>query len=253
MMRHLEAEWLDALPAQDRRAQASRRDLRRLNILMGQAELMAAALRARGHPGPRTIVDLGGGDGSFMLRVARKLARACPRNVGIGFRTRTCASENDWRDIRIVSIDRGPLVSEQTRSAFAALGWRIEPVTMDAFDFLEFGERVDAVAVNLFLHHLPEVALRRLFVLAAARTDLLVACEPRRALLPLLTSKLLWLIGCNDVTRHDAVLSVRAGFRGGELSALWPPDAGWLVEEGAAGLFSHRFIACRVRTCANEA
>jgi hypothetical protein len=34
--------------------------------------------------------------------------------------------------------------------------------------------------------------------------------------------KLLWLIGCNAVTRHDAAVSMRAGFIRQELSALWP-------------------------------
>jgi hypothetical protein len=227
MIRQLEAEWLDALPAQDKRAQASRRDLRRLNILMGQVGLMASALRACARSVPRTIVDLGGGDGSFMLRVAQKLS-------------------GDWRGVRVISVDRGAVVSDETWRTFAALGWRIESVTMDVFDFLELGEHADAITVNLFLHHLTEDDLRRLFTLAAARGNLLVACEPRRALFPLVATRLLWAIGCNDVTRHDAFLSVRAGFRGRELSALWPVDAGWLVEEGAAGLFSHRFIARRL-------
>jgi hypothetical protein len=47
------------------------------------------------------------------------------------------------------------------------------------------------------------------------------------------------------VTRHDAVLSVRAGFAGRELSALWPSADGWKLEERRAGLFSHLFVAHR--------
>jgi hypothetical protein len=47
------------------------------------------------------------------------------------------------------------------------------------------------------------------------------------------------------VTRHDAVISVRAGFAGRELSALWPDRDRWLVIEGPAGRFSHRFVAQR--------
>ena len=42
----------------------------------------------------------------------------------------------------------------------------------------------------------------------------------RGARAPALWASRLWaLIGCNDVTRHDAVISVRAGFAGEELSA----------------------------------
>jgi hypothetical protein len=62
-------------------------------------------------------------------------------------------------------------------------------------------------------------------------------------------SHLLGLIGCNDVTRHDAVLSVHAGFRGTELSELWreaQPD-GWTLRESAAGPFGHLFSASRAQ------
>ena len=56
--------------------------------------------------------------------------------------------------------------------------------------------------------------------------------------------RLMWLIGCNDVTRHDAVVSVRAGFTNRELSALWTAS-GWKLEERAAPPFSHLFVARR--------
>jgi hypothetical protein len=58
-------------------------------------------------------------------------------------------------------------------------------------------------------------------------------------------SRLLWAIGCNSVTRHDAAVSVGAGFAGSELAALWPPaPAGrWNLVEESAGLFSHLFMA----------
>jgi hypothetical protein len=76
-------------------------------------------------------------------------------------------------------------------------------------------------------------------------TRLFIACEPRRSAPALAASRLVGLIGCNGVTRHDAVASVRAGFTGSELSALWPAGPGWKLHEGAAGLFSHRFMARR--------
>jgi hypothetical protein len=51
-----------------------------------------------------------------------------------------------------------------------------------------------------------------------------------------------WVLGCNAVTRHDAVVSVRAGFAGKELSAAWPPGA-WQLEERVAWPFTHLFVA----------
>jgi hypothetical protein len=46
---------------------------------------------------------------------------------------------------------------------------------------------------------------------------------------------------------HEAVVSARAGFRGKELSALWPAADQWELDEQGAGLFSHRFIARRAQ------
>ena len=85
-----------------------------------------------------------------------------------------------------------------------------------------------------------------LLSLAARRTRVLIACEPRRSRRALLASQLLGVIGCNDVTRHDAVVSVHAGFRDGELSGLWPGGAQWALREHAHGLFSHCFVAVRI-------
>ena len=64
---------------------------------------------------------------------------------------------------------------------------------------------------------------------------------------PLACSRLLWAVGCNAITQHDAAASVRAGFAGHELSALWPGDDGWILTEKPAGLFSHVFVARRRR------
>ena len=48
MARRLEAEWLDVLPASDPRAARSRRDLVRVNALMGNARIVANAVGKSG-------------------------------------------------------------------------------------------------------------------------------------------------------------------------------------------------------------
>jgi hypothetical protein len=48
------------------------------------------------------------------------------------------------------------------------------------------------------------------------------------------------------VTRHDATVSVRAGFSGDELSALWPDKKNWQLTEHRTGFFSHLFVARRL-------
>ena len=93
--------------------------------------------------------------------------------------------------------------------------------------------------------------MTQLLQAAAARSDRLLACEPRRSRIALAGSHLIGALGVNAVTREDAVSSVRAGFNGNELSALWPTDpSGWHVREYAAGLFSHCLLATRAQTTA---
>jgi hypothetical protein len=57
---------------------------------------------------------------------------------------------------------------------------------------------------------------------------------------------LLPALGVSADTRYDALVSVRAGFRGNELSRMWPTSGTrWTVQEYPAGLFSHLFVAAR--------
>jgi 2-polyprenyl-3-methyl-5-hydroxy-6-metoxy-1,4-benzoquinol methylase len=218
--RRLEPEWLDELPEHDARAQRSRRDLQRVNWIMGNAAILASRLPA----GIARLAEVGAGDGAFALRLIGRM-RAKPATVTL--------------------VDRQSSVARDTIAAFGRQGVAVESLRVDVFDWLKSTERpFDAIVANLFLHHFDDDALRRLLGLVAARTSCFVACEPRRSALALSGSRLLGLIGCNDVTRHDAVASVRAGFRDAELTALWPRE-GWLVEESPSRLFSHAFVARR--------
>ena len=118
--------------------------------------------------------------------------------------------------------------------------------TADVFHSLaKDSEPTDVILSNLFLHQFDDDPLREMLRLAALRAWLFIACEPRRSPLALAGSKMLGLIGCNSVTRNDAVVSVRAGFTGREISTLWPAPAAWAMEETSAGLFSHSFWARR--------
>jgi SAM-dependent methyltransferase len=221
--RVVEPEWLDELPVEDPRAMRSRRDLRLVNRLMSNESIVAGELSRRlGDTRPR-IVELGAGDGTFALRIARRL-----------------------RASAVTLLDRAPVVSDETLAAFGAARAPATVVRGDALDWMRAqGERQDAIFVNLFLHHLRGEALAELLSLVARCTKVFVGCEPRRSTLALTGSRMLGLIGCNDVTRHDAVVSVRAGFNDAEITALWPEPAAWDIEERGRGLFSHSFVAAR--------
>lgn len=220
-MRALTPEILDFLAPDDPRAMRSRRDLARINAVMRQSAIMAKALMAC--PAPRVLADLGGGDGRFMLAVAKRLAK-------------------HWPGVRVAILDRQSLVSEKTQAGFAALGWRCETLQGDIFASLPQIEP-DIVTANLFLHHFDDAGLRRLLALIASRSRTFVACEPRRSAFALLGARLVFALGANGVTRHDAMASVRAGFCGRDLSALWPQDKTWTLDERAAFPFSHVFCA----------
>jgi hypothetical protein len=229
LSRRVEPEWLDELPQTDPRAVWSRRDLKRINGWMLHGRIMTRLLLAAldGRP-PRTFIELGAGDGTFMLALAKRLA---PR----------------WRNVKVILVDRQSIVTERTRRAFHDLGWQAETISADVFDFLGRAAPgcADLVAANLFLHHFEGDSLARLLTGAARLADAFAACEPWRAGSGLIGTRLLWAIGCNGVTRHDALVSVRAGFRDRELSQLWPNDEAWQLEEGPALPFTHCFLARR--------
>jgi len=226
MARRVEPEWLDTLAPEDARAARSRRDLARVNALMGNAGIVAGALRDLA-PGALRLAELGAGDGRF---TARWIARL------------------EGRTGRVVLVDRAPCVDAQARRAIESRGWEVQVARADVFEWLTMADPgFDAICANLFLHHFDDASLARLLAGVSQRTRRFVACEPRRSAFALAGSRLLGLLGCNDVTRHDAVLSVRAGFSGGEISTLWRTATrdGWSLHEGARALFSHAFVARR--------
>jgi Methyltransferase domain len=228
LMRRVEAETLDHLPEDDPHAIRSRRDLRRVNRIMGNLPILDSLLGASLLRVPAQIAELGAGDGTLLLRLARRRAR-------------------EWPGVALTLVDRQDLMSTQTRADFARAGWTVRTDVMDVFDWLEREghPRYDAVVANLFMHHFEGDALSRQFRGIARITDCFVACEPRRARIALLGSHLVGALGANEVTRRDAVLSVRAGFRDRELSACWPKHDGWQLGETDARLFSHTFTAVR--------
>jgi len=230
MERRLEPELLDELPLADPAAVRSRKDLQRVNAWMGNASIMACALRsALGERPLRSVVELGGGDGTFLLSVGQHLC-------------------GDRREVRASVLDKQSLLAKETIKAFEEIGWRVEALTADVFDWLRqlASTRPQVMLANLFLHHFSEAQLAQLFQDAKERAELFIALEPARSALALVFSRLLWAIGCNRVTRHDAFISVRAGFRRQELSRLWGEDKNWSLEEHSAGLFGHLFIAQRI-------
>jgi hypothetical protein len=227
--RRVEREMLDNLAAEDPRSQRSRQDLQRIQRAMATLPIVQHALD-RGTSGfvPRTLLELGAGDGSLMLRLARRRAAR-------------------WPGVSVVLLDRLNVVAPQTLDGMREVGWTPRVMVTDVFEWLaEFDDaRWDVIVANLFVHHFSSSELEKLLGGIAARTNLFLCCEPRRSVLALTGSHLIGLLGAGAVTRHDAVSSVHAGFRAQELSGLWPDRQNWAIQEYSAGLFSHIFLAVR--------
>jgi hypothetical protein len=227
--RRVQPELLDNLAADDPRAQRSRDDLRRVQRAMAALSVLKRALdSATSESPPHTILELGAGDGSLLLRLAQQRAAR-------------------WPGVSVTLLDRLDLIALRTLDSLRNLGWTPSVVAMDVFDWLArpHATRWDVIFANLFIHHFSDQPLMRLLAGVEQRCRVFFCCEPRRSALALGGSHLIGLLGAGAVTRKDAVSSVHAGFRGHELSELWPNKSAWVLHEASAGLFSHGFLAIR--------
>ena len=233
--RVVHAEELDSLPPDDPRARRSRVDLRRVHRAMRTLSILARGIARLGLPvPPRRILELGAGDGTLLARLLRALRAK-------------------WDGGELILLDQHDLVSAATRAQFVDLGWRIQVLRADVAEWARSAHRehYDLCLTTLFLHHFQAPALTELLAAVAVSADAFIACEPRRNAFSRLGSRLLFVLGVNDVTVDDGIKSVAAGFAARELSALWPASSGeWRIEEYFAAPFTHCFAARRLSlTC----
>jgi hypothetical protein len=228
----VQPEWLDELTPQDPRAARSRRDIQRINLIAGNDRTMAQGLNAVfDHENPQHIVEIGAGNGHFFLSVARRI------------KSKSAA-------IDVILLDRVDGIDREVCAELKQLGWNAAIEIADAINWLrenslKLQAKSNVIIANQFFHQFEPDALGEIIRLAANAAAVLIAVEPRREILPLICSRMVGLIGCGAVTRYDAPVSVRAGFRDDEISAFWPNQNTWQLTERRAGMFSHLFIARR--------
>ena len=210
------------------RAVRSREDLLRVNAWMGNCGIMARALRSavHGHSGP---APGRAGRRGREIPVARRAAAA----AGLaGHATRCCSTAG-------TSSRRKPARPLQPWAG-ARKSWKRRRWLGSAQPAAHGLRRDDCEPVPASLPRGPTGG-------ASARggeaTRVFIAVEPRRSGRGLFFSRLLWLIGCNQVTRHDAPVSVRAGFAGLRTVAALAGRTG-LVVAGAPGGLVQPFVHC---------
>jgi hypothetical protein len=223
-------EMLDNLAPEDPGAVQSRRDLRRVHRAMRSVSALTHAIsRLRLVTPPKRILELGAGDGTLVLRLAAALK---PR----------------WTGVELTLLDRQPLVNVETVDNYRRLGWQVSTLREDVLAWAQqsTGGRYDLCIATLFLHHFQDSELRGLLRGVIKHSRAFIAIEPRRGIAAKIGSRLIGLLGTNEVTRQDAVKSVDAGFTEGEITGAWTSIATtWWTEESLAKPFSHRFIAAQ--------
>ena len=205
-------ELLDHLPADDPEALRSRRDLRRINFLMGNERWVCRTVSRFPAAASRGIVEIGAGDGMLCGKLAELFPQAAVAAYDLAPRPEDLAARVAWQ--------RGDIFASPPPASGGLL------------------------VANLFLHHFEGAALTALGEWFE-NFEVLVFNEPDRARLPhLLGGSLhLWI---NRVTRHDMHVSIRAGFAAGEISRLLRLAANrWRTRESSTWRGARRVIVCR--------
>lgn len=204
-------EILDALDPTDPQAIRSRRDLRWINLYLGNSRWIVRQLK-RQTAAPARILEIGAGEGDLCREVQTSLPSSTVTGLDLIHRPANLPSGIQW-------------------------------ISGDFFQTLRNID-ADACIGSLILHHFSDESLRDLGErLQSFRS--LTFCEPLRSRLPLFLSKLSSPF-MGVVTRHDMPASIRAGFRPGELPDLLGLDSKkWSVRESSHWRGALRLTACR--------
>ncbi len=206
-------ELLDHLPADDPEALRSRRDLRRINFLMGNERWVCRTLTRFPTEANRGIVEIGAGDGILCDKLSLRFPRAPVAAYDLAPRPTNLDTRVVWH--------RGDLF-EATAP-----------------------ERGGVLVANLFLHHFEKTDLHTLGRWMG-NFDVLIFNEPDRSRTPHLLGRLLhpWI---NRVTRHDMHVSIDAGFTAGEIATLLDLNLGkWQICETSTWRGARHVVACCV-------
>ena len=150
------------------------------------------------------ILEIGSGDGKF-LESLKHIKGLNLKGVDLQPKPKSISSEIEWIQEDILNISDLP----QNNS---------DPT---------------AVICNLILHHFTDDQLSKLGKLISKANHIIIN-EPSRRLIPLLMGYLAFpLLG--KVTRHDMIISIRAGFRDRELLKFFPSKNCLMIKETLRG------------------
>lgn len=210
IIRVVESELLDNLDARNPEAIRSRRDLRMVNVLMGNNLWFFRQMRALSHQNSR-VVEIGAGDGLLSAAIHRR-----------------------YPFFRLTAMDLQP----RPDGLVGDFSW----IQGNLFDLLP---RIpsDVLLGGMIIHHFSDDQLAMLGSHLQNFRAIFV-CEPFRSRFSMMLACLMWpLVG--RVTRHDMPASIRAGFRKGDLARLLGLSEQWDIRETVDWRGSIRLAAMR--------
>lgn len=200
MNRVVTPEILDELSVDDPRAVRSRQDLRFINHFMRGEEWILQSLH-QSVTLPKRVIELGAGEG----KLVNKISRAFP-------------------EVQVTALDFIPKPE--------SVDEKVEWVSGDLMEYEGFSEDTVVVA-NLFIHHLEREGLEKLGHKLSGVQGLYFS-EPYRARIPLVMGRSIFPL-VNEVTRHDMMVSIKAGFKRGELPEVFGEAFQWTETVGLFG------------------
>lgn len=196
MQRTVEPEILDDLSVDDPEAIRSRADLRVLNRLIGGEAWLLRELS--GLVGVKRVIELGAGEGLLT----------------------SCICE-EFPDMEVCAVDLVPRP--------AGVHERAQWLQANVLEGELLIDSETVVVVNLFLHHLKHDQLVVLADRLKGAKALLFAEPARKSYAILLGYVAYPFVG--RVTKHDMMVSIRAGFVVGELEDYFSEGFEWTEEE----------------------
>ena len=214
MIRTIEPELLDALADDHPDALASRRDLLKVNWIMGNHHWMLRTLKKERKPGER-ICEIGAGDGALSRKIVQN-AICSPTElhaVDLASQPKNWPQGATWH--------QGDLFATQLPDC-------------------------EILIANLFLHHFRPEQLAQLGARLSPVTRLILAAEPARYRIHQITGGVISrLLRMHYVTRYDMQVSIRAGFRCDELPQSLGLGSDWRFEGGCTMFGANRVVMRR--------
>jgi hypothetical protein len=217
MIRSVQPEILDTLDPEAPQAIRARSELQHINRWMGNYRWFTKTLNRNYDQTLKELIEVGA-MGSLLPRLLE------------------CGTPSEkWH---YTALDRLPAPA----SFPAYCRWVQQPV--ESYEGWRFHQ---TFVSNLLLHQLEPQVLRRLGARMGKHIELIVCNEPYRHTFFYLAATLLFrLFGYSKITRHDGLISIRGGFKWGELpTILGLEKQNWTIAQSITLFGSYRLVAIR--------